>query len=349
MAISVLASIIPFLFYKKNKVLFGITSFLGLLVMCLTYQASSGIYLLLILFYTLLLYKEDTVWKKIASFVFYAGALYLGSLLVYKLFFMQPVEDYVSNTLFSLLKLPGGFFKNLSTYYDLLLHDFKVEWLFLIGILVIGFLMISTMTAKKKKVLTFGVTFLVLILSGLILFGIYPAFTSPLFSPRAMYGFGVFLSLVMIQISNVPRNYFLKIISFCLCFLFVSFSFTYGNALSEQKDYTEYRMNLVVSDLNHLEIMNNQQIKQVKIVGDIGRAPVIRNMPQDYQILNRLIPSTFGGDGVWSSAYFFSYLDLKNLTISTDDGLLELDLPVLVDTMYHEIRGDDAHIIITLK
>ena len=349
MAISILSSIVPFLFYKKNKVLFGIVSFCGLLIMCLTYQASSGIYLLLILFYAFLLYKEDTNWKKIVSFILYAGVPYLGRLLVYKLFFMQPVEDYVSNTIFPLLELPGGFLQNLSTYYDLLFHDFKVEWLILIGILVIGFLIATTLTAKKHKVITFLVSFLVLLLSVLTLFGIYPAFTSPLFSPRAMYGFGVFLSLIMIQISNFKQCYILKIISFALCWCFFVFSFTYGNALSEQKDYTEYRMFLVASDLNRLEIMNNGQIKQVKILGNIGKSPVIQNMPQDYQILNRLVPSTFGDGDVWSSAYFFSYLNLKNVTISTDDNLLTLDLPVLKDTMYHEIKGDDPHIIITLK
>ena len=108
-------------------------------------------------------------------------------------------------------------------------------------------------------------------------------------------------------------------------------------------------MYLVASDLNDLEIMNNGQIKEVKIVGDIGKSPVIRNMPQDYQILNRLIPSTFGGENVWSSAHSYSYLGLKDLLISTDDSLLELDLPTLVDSMYHEIKGDDTHIVILLK
>ncbi len=349
MAISVLSSIVPFLFYKKNKVLFGISSVCGLLIMCLTYQASSGIYLLLILFYTFLLYKEDTNWKKIASFILYAGVLYLGSLLVYKLFFMQPVEDYVNNTIFPLLELPGGFLRNLSTYYDLLFHDFKVEWLIFVGILVIGFLVVSTLATKKHKVLTFLVTLFVLVCSGLILFGIYPAFTSPLFSPRAMYGFGAFLSLVMVQISNFKQCYILKIISFTLCWCFFVFSFTYGNALSEQKDYTEYRMYLVANDLNNLKVMNTSQIKQVKIIGNIGKSPVIQNMPQDYQILNRLVPSTFGDGDVWSSAYFFSYFNMKNVTISTDDSLLNLNLPILKDTMYHEIKGDDTHIIITLK
>ena len=164
-----------------------------------------------------------------------------------------------------------------------------------------------------------------------------------------MYGFGVFVSLVMVQISNFKQCYILKIISLALCWCFFVFSFTYGNALSEQKDYTEYRMYLVANDLNNLEVMNTSQIKQVKIIGNIGKSPVIQNMPQDYQILNRLVPSTFGDGDVWSSAYFFSYFNMKNVTISTDDSLLNLNLPILKDTMYHEIKGDDTHIIITLK
>ena len=108
-------------------------------------------------------------------------------------------------------------------------------------------------------------------------------------------------------------------------------------------------MYLVANDLNNLKVMNTSQIKQVKIIGNIGKSPVIQNMPQDYQILNRLVPSTFGDGDVWSSAYFFSYFNMKNVTISTDDSLLNLNLPILKDTMYHEIKGDDTHIIITLK
>lgn len=349
MALSILASTVPFLFYKKNKLLFSITSFLGLLTMCLTYQASSGIYLLLIIFYALFLYKENTKIKKIISFITQSILLYLASLLIYKIFFMQTVTDYVSNTLFPFLKLPAGFFENLQTYYQLLIKDFKTGWLILIAILFIGFLIFSTITSKRNKFTTFLLTGFSLVFGLMLSFGIYPAFTNPLFSPRAMYGFGFLLTLILLQISNWDRFYILKIVSLMLCWCFITFAFTYGNALSEQKEYTKYRMYLVTNDLNNLEIMNNNQIKQIKIIGNIGKSPVIQNMPQDYQILNRLIPSTFGGGDVWSSAYFFSYLNIKNITISKDDSLLALDLPIIKDTMYHEIRGDDTHIIITLK
>ena len=349
MAISILTSIAPFLFYKKNKTLFGITSFVGLLIMCLTYQASSGVYLLIIIFYALFLYKENTKIKEITSFIIQSLLLYLGSLLIYKIFFMQTVTDYVTNTIFPLLELPFGFLENLQTYYQLLIEDFKIEWLILIIILLIGFLIFSTKQSKRNKPTTCLLTILSIFLGLMLSFGIYPAFTSPLFSPRAMYGFGVFVSLVMVQISNFKQCYILKIISLALCWCFFVFSFTYGNALSEQKDYTEYRMYLVANDLNNLEVMNTSQIKQVKIIGNIGKSPVIQNMPQDYQILNRLVPSTFGDGDVWSSAYFFSYFNMKYVTISTDDSLLNLNLPILKDTMYHEIKGDDTHIIITLK
>ena len=151
MAISILTSIAPFLFYKKNKTLFGITSFVGLLIMCLTYQASSGVYLLIIIFYALFLYKENTKIKEITSFIIQSLLLYLGSLLIYKIFFMQTVTDYVTNTIFPLLKLPFGFLENLQTYYQLLIEDFKIEWLILIIILLIGFLIFSTKQSKRNK------------------------------------------------------------------------------------------------------------------------------------------------------------------------------------------------------
>ena len=349
MAISVLASIIPFLFYKKSKLLFTITSFLGLLIMCLTYQASSGIFLLLIIFYSLKEYQNKEKIKTILKFIGHSLIIYIISLLCYKIVFMKTVTDYVSNTLFPLLELPLGFFNNLKKYYDLIISDFKIEWLVVIAILIIGFFLVSIITSKRNKIETAGIYFISLIVAFILPFGIYPAFTAPIFFPRGMYGFGVLLALILLQISNFKHGYILKIMTFILCYCFFSFSFTYGNALQEQKDYTEYRMYLVASDLNNLEIMNNHQLKQVKIVGNIGKAPVIQNMPQDYQILNRLIPSTFAGSWIWSEFYFFNYLGLKNVENYEENDILALDLPILKDTMYHEIKGDDTHIIITLK
>lgn len=52
----------------------------------------------------------------------------------------------------------------------------------------------------------------------------------------------------------------------------------------------------------------------VQVLGMIGYSPVIRNMPQNYSILNRLVPITFQGGWWWGQAGFYQYYDLKNVT-----------------------------------
>jgi len=48
MALSVFVSIVPFVF-MKNMLAFSVASVLGILIMCMTYQASSGIYIIIVI------------------------------------------------------------------------------------------------------------------------------------------------------------------------------------------------------------------------------------------------------------------------------------------------------------
>ena len=73
-------------------------------------------------------------------------------------------------------------------------------------------------------------------------------------------------------------------------------------------------------------------------------------MPQDYQMLNRLVPTTFGGtDWYWQQEYFYSYFGLKNVKWDVTKDLTTYDLPVIKDTMYHTIKGNDEYVLIELK
>ncbi len=65
MALSVLVSIIPFGFYKFGCRVFVTVSVLGLLVMCMTYQASSGIYPLIAIFLYAKFWNEGIESKKL--------------------------------------------------------------------------------------------------------------------------------------------------------------------------------------------------------------------------------------------------------------------------------------------
>ena len=191
--------------------------------------------------------------------------------------------------------------------------------------------------------------FVTLLLSFMLSFGIYPLLNKPLFEPRAMYGLGILIALMCLMIANSSKFYILKLFYIALVWSFVAFAFTYGNALAEQKRYTDFRVQLVINDLNNLEIMDNGLLKLIQLEGNIGKSPIIDNMPKDYKMINRLVPTTFGGDWSWNIQYFYSYFKIPNIYIDYSKDLKEMNLPLLKDTMYHQIFGDSNNILIVLK
>ena len=58
---------------------------------------------------------------------------------------------------------------------------------------------------------------------------------------------------------------------FCLVYCFVSFTFTYGNALSAQDKYIEFRVTQVLDVLNELEIMNTPNLKYLKLISAMNQ------------------------------------------------------------------------------
>ena len=120
-------------------------------------------------------------------------------------------------------------------------------------------------------------------------------------------------------------------------------------ALYCQKEYTDFQIQMVIEDMNDMEVFLSEEPMVVRITGIIGYSPVIQNMPQNYNILNRLVPITFQGGWWWGQADFYQYYDLKNAAEDPSVDLTTYDLPVLEEHMYHVIRGKDTYMLIELK
>ena len=134
-----------------------------------------------------------------------------------------------------------------------------------------------------------------------------------------------------------------------LSWCFIIFSLTYGNALVEQEKYADFRIETVIQDLNNLEIFQLDSEKKIQITGTIGWAPIIRNKPQHYRILNRLVPITFQEKSFWGDYKLLHYYGVENLVRDTSIDLTVLDLPKVRDTMYHNIYADKNNVLIELK
>ena len=164
-----------------------------------------------------------------------------------------------------------------------------------------------------------------------------------------MYGFGVFITILSICAAEVRQSTEIRVPALTLAWIFFVFSLTYGNALYVQKNYTDFRIMQVITDLNDMEVFLGEKPVVVQIAGSIGQSPVIRPMNKKYNILNRLIPITFRESWSWGQKQFFGYYGLKNVIRDTSIDLTTYELPVIKDTMYHTISGKDQYILIRLK
>ena len=353
MAFSILVSVAPLLLEKRGKVAYFLSIVFGMLGVCMSYQAASGIFPMLVAVLALKRWNQQEDWKSILRFVVISAVGYLIGMLIFAVAIMKPVDEYVSNSILPLAELLPITFLNLKKYYYYVFTDFKKEWLLLFAALCAGFVYVCVRESRQKWYLAFAMSCAVLLMLLGMAFGLYPVLANPLYAPRAMYGFGVFLAFIGIYTAsaNGRRSYvFGKIACFALCWCFFVFSFTYGNALYVQKTYTDYRICAVIDDLDETGVLASKDTKTVQITGSIGMAPGIETMRQDCQILNRLVPVVFGDSSwIWGRYGFDHYYGLDNIKWDPSADLRELELPIMRESIYHTIRADSDYVLIELK
>lgn len=350
MAISILGALFPLLFYKRGALAYVFMSAIGVLCVCTSYQAATGIFPIAVILLALRMWNRGEDMKSTVSFCMKSAAGYGIGLVYFKMVLMRPADaGYVSNSLPPMNRMASTVFGNLRGYYGLIFQDFKPIWLIAVCLLLIGFVVRTVSMSARKKSVSLVLTLFALALMGLLSFGLYSFLESTLFAPRAMYGFGVLIALLGIATAEGKPFVVAKVPILVLSWLFFVFSFTYGNALNYQKEYTDYRIELVLDDLSEMDIFQSGEEITVQISGSIGKTPILGNMPQNYQMLNRLVPETFSGADDLTQYRFFEYYGLKNVVMNSELNLAEQKLPEAKNTMYHAIYADESHVLVVLK
>ena len=160
--------------------------------------------------------------------------------------------------------------------------------------------------------MSFTIGLFSLILMILLQWGLYPALTKTSFQPRVMYGIGIFISLIFVANTNyltlaIP----IKVISLYLCWNFLIFSLSYGNYLSVQKEYIDFRMENVINYLSYMQ-EENCESKYLMIYGGVGVAPSLENIGNSMgEILNRINGCGFYSGDIWGYYKFCNNYKLK--------------------------------------
>lgn len=354
MALSVLASIAPILFIDSKPFIYVSSIILGILISCTTYQASLGIFPMLVLFVVYKKWQDGLPAKDALKKVFVSAIPYLGALLFFKFMLFYDHKQYISTEMYPLRELPSGILNNLQIYYKVIASDFEYKYRISFGLLLASFLLQALRYKNHPVGKNSIVTLILLFLLSILPFGVYIVLKDNAIAPRMMYGFGVCVSLLAVFSVNSPRalnsKVAITIISWCL---FV-FSFTYGNALKEMDRYMKFRMESAIVTLNSIETFNGSEEKDLQLIGGYIVSPAIKNMSQNKYVLRRLLFSNYCKvyDWSWETYYFCKFYGLKNINGIWYKDRIDLskkNLPLIKETHYEKIYHADNDWVVELK
>jgi hypothetical protein len=341
MALSVLVSVFPFLFMHTNRWLYACASVISLLIMTMTYQASSGIFVMMSLyfFFRTILYKSDST-KNAFIFLGISCLSYGVALGLFRLCFLQIIPSYASTDIQINHNLVTLFWNNLGRYFSLLYKDWNVIWKITALVIVVIFYIKTIILSKRRKITAFFITTLFLALLICSIFGVYTLLEEPSFVPRAMYGIGVFLAILSVDICFSLKKIFsfpVMVLGWC----FFVFAFAYGNCLADQKRYKEFRAGMVMHDVSQL--LTSTKPYKLTIRNGIGLSGVAKNVVHNNPIVKRMIYTSL------SYNYLSYYYKLSSLQSSEKPSVDEETMPIVLNNYYHIIKKNDDEIVVILK
>lgn len=350
MMLSVLAVILPFAFRHKSTWLYLSAIVVGTLVSCMTYQASVGIFGVVLIFLIVKDWSEAKTakLKPTLKFALLSGLTFLATLVVFEKFLMRPRDVYVSNSLPAADSFLDSFISHLRLYFELILRDFKPLWLVLIGLILLSFVIFFVVKSRRNKLLAALIVIVALALMAVATFAPYAALERPPYTTRSMYPIGAMIALAAIYLVQTRGWQKLALIPVAvLSWCFFIFAFTYGNAFNEQTQFRDAEINMAIADLNELLPTLGTGPKTIQTTGQIDYAPSICHADaHTYWLLHRLLKPTFGR-GVHWMAYRLTYVSgLDQLVFDEFANLADHDLPTLKETAFYTIKGNDAEILV---
>lgn len=348
MALSILFAIMPLWLIAKNKLVYLVSVVVSTLGMCMTYQAASGIFPMAVIFIALLRWCCGRDVREACVFVVSSALAYLAGALIFQIFLMTPVDGYVSNG----IAAPAEMVQNLVAFWSLVLHGLKRGWLLLFAFVVIAFPVLVSFESKQPKPFAFLIAACALPILLSLTFGLYPALHAPLMAPRAMYGFGTLLSLLLLGCLSCRSRIIAwapRVLAVVFAWCFVTFACTYGNALSQQAEWEEFRRQEIIGDLVDLPEYLVAEQKSIQLIGSVGHALPIRNASAGLPILQRLVPVTLVQDWWWGDYKLLNYYGLGASGDRTRFVSDYSDYVLVHESVYHAIYHKDCHFVIELR
>mgnify|MGYP000850035980 FL=1 len=326
MSLSILFSVTPFVFWD-NKKLFATSSIIGIFLMCNSYQASSGIYIILTLTMLFLELIQGRRFREELFKVFISIVSYSIGIVLYRFqILIKPPIFADQAKIPSLLEIFKVFIMNAKGYLENIFLQSSTIWIILAALAIVLLIISIIRFAKTRLFSTLTYIIIWLILGSIFSYGTYLIFPVPyyLLRPRYEYGMGIFLAIILVVgLESFKESKFLlglkSFISGLLVFYFLSFSFVYTSSLKQQNEMFKLQSIMLGSSLNKYV---NSYTNVIYVNRFLSNSPIFNNSSSVYPILNSLImPNT---NVSWDMTMRFNSItnlnvDFKLVDISTID------------------------------
>jgi len=336
MTLSILVSIIP--------------------LMCNSYQASSGVYIIVTMTLVFLELLQGSYFKEKIPKIFISMLSYVIGLLLYRIqiFIKPPIfadQADIPKGL-EMIKIIGV---NATGYLNNIFFQSSTIWV-LLTIIAIFLLTISVIRLSSTKFLLNFVYMLIwLSLGSVFSYGTYLILSNPyyLMRPRYEYGFGIFLAIILIvSLECVEKSKILRrgksFVSGLLVFYFLSFSFTYVSSLKQQNEMFKAQSILLASSLNKYITPEKTVINVNRFLSD---SPVFNNTASVYPMLKSLImpntnvswDMTLRFNSITNLNVDFKLIDIANIDFSSENYTL------LEETKLYNIYLENNELFVIMK
>lgn len=322
MAMSILFSLIPFLWWKVNKNLFYFMSIISIFLMCNTYQLSSGIFIVVFLGLLLLDFTQNgKFWQLLKISILTAVSYALGIIIFEietKIFNPAMTDRGATVELAKLDNIFSAIVNNVIVYFDTVISETSTIVYWLSVILIFLFFIVMIIRSQANKVATTIFMTVYLVLTFVLSYGVLLIFANPLatYSLRYEYGLPSALTVLIILLSSNMKkdfkitNILTKIALSLFLYYSLSFPFIYASNLSYQKDSFENQSIILTTDLK--DVVNDNR-KTVYMNTLFKESQVLSNSEKNYPILPKLIPSN--ANLYWPNLMLFNTYSNLNVEI----------------------------------
>lgn len=374
MAMSIMVSILPFLFWhymskdgKKPWVSFLSVSTICVLLMLTSYQAAGGIYPVMLMAMAMLDFLNKQDFSKILKTGLFFVAPYLLGILIFVFVLPNPTGYWYTDT-WPISGMIFGVLRNTRQYFQFIRSLLNQQWSTLMLLTLICYLISLLLSSKRKK----GWKLLDVIIGTAFVLIAFPlshgfllALVEAPINTRSSLGIGLIFAVISIlTVRNIStlkkpekttegKSKIGKFANTCritacvmllpaiaLVYSFFVYPLALGNALADQHRWGTFRREMVVADLAR-EFPEADITVQVR--GHVGLSIVAEHVAEQYPIARHHInpqQQGLGEMGFWALYRFQHYYNMDLwLSFYWRAGAWDYyDWEVVVDNFYHTIR-----------